>query len=102
MLIQLYLDRAEYNALLWDSANRRIAVNPDKLQKLPPPLQAAVLQAYQREKPVSLLRQLRLVEELQRGSMQVETPPSTPAPQSMLVTPKKRFRSAAAARRSEE
>lgn len=88
MLIQLYLDRAEYNALLWDSANRRIAVNPDKLQKLPPPLQAAVLQAYQREKPVSLLRQLRLVEELQRGSMQVETPPSTPAPQSKLVTPK--------------
>lgn len=78
MLIQLYLDRAEYNALLWDSANRRIAVDQNKLQKLPPQLQAMVLEAYQEEIPVSLFRQLQLVEDLRYERLPAETPPETP------------------------
>lgn len=63
MLIQLYLDRDGYNRLLWDSKRQCDTIDQSMLQQLPPSLQDMVVEAYQNKRPVSLVRQLKFVEE---------------------------------------
>lgn len=63
MLILLYVDTAQYNRLLWDERRQCDTIQPDILRSLPPKLQAMVLDAHRDECPVSLVRQLRFVEE---------------------------------------
>lgn len=63
MLILLFLDQDEYNKLLWDSEMQRISINQLFLEKLPRRLQNMVVDAYQRQRPVPLIRQLLYAEE---------------------------------------